>query len=852
MWAAAPVVDGFSRGQGFVPYGVARAAVPAGGLFAGVVNGLEGGRVVEGFVDRDGNTRDSAGVKLPLVLDGAALGDVVVGKDGKVVYWKETRALLGKVVKDDALAAAGQGVRGRVWPLGEERGGIGLAYDPSQVAVVARVEAGERRLRDMGVQEPQAGPLGTVVKPAPVSAYVNMYAASAYGEDLGMRDGFQPLSLDFDGAVNVRDWVLEGRVNYLQDERNPLALQDTRLVRDDPKRMVRYQLGQLSYPVTGFQRFRPLLGAGAARNFSLQPYRVTQPLGRSQFVLNAPATVDIYVNGARVKTLQLAAGVYELNDFPVVNGSNTVKLVITDAAGRREEKTFPVVSDSTLLAKGLSAFALSGGVPMTAAARGLDYDSDDATVVGLWRRGLSDVWTAGVNFQGDSDNQLLGGEQAWLTGIGLVGTQLALSAGDAGVGAGGRLEYRRVAPERQGGAAGSADIWQASVEVQSEAFNLDGGEEVNPLRAQVQGSYSHSFSAALGMTAGATYRALRGESDDYRASTGLYYRPLDDVFVNLDGSYSTQDRFALLLNVAWTPGNKADTFSAAYDSSNRVAGVRWARHRQFNQTGVDADVELEGGREAMNLNGSFAYAGERGTVRLEHDQRNLLGSDVRGTRTQLSVASALVAAGGKAAWSAPVANSFAIVTPADVAEGGGVAVNPMQAGDGETYDARSGRFGPAVLRDLVPYTARSIYAEVGQLKGGENTSFVLAPTYKSGLRVLAGTPGRVAVQGHVVDARERPLALQAATLLREDGGGDIAGVEPAAGEGAMARRLVFTNRDGMFRIEGLAPGNYRMVLAGDPRHSLAFEVADTRQREVDLGSYQVDMVPGRMMSAQVR
>jgi len=117
-----------------------------------------------------------------------------------------------------------------------------------------------------------------------------------------------------------------------------------------PDHLVRTALGDLSYPVEGFQGFQPMLGLTVARNFDLQPYRVSEPTGQTSFFLNSPSRVDIYVNERKVQTMQLNSGPYDMADFPVVNGSNNVKLVITDASGRVEVKQVDIVSDANLLA----------------------------------------------------------------------------------------------------------------------------------------------------------------------------------------------------------------------------------------------------------------------------------------------------------------------------------------------------------------------------------------------------------------------------------------------------------------------------------------------------------------------
>jgi outer membrane usher protein FimD/PapC len=73
----------------------------------------------------------------------------------------------------------------------------------------------------------------------------------------------------------------------------------------DPTRMLRYQAGELSYPIASLQRYRPLVGVGVARQFDLQPYRVTQPGGRTGFTLESTSTVDVYVNGTLVAKAEI-------------------------------------------------------------------------------------------------------------------------------------------------------------------------------------------------------------------------------------------------------------------------------------------------------------------------------------------------------------------------------------------------------------------------------------------------------------------------------------------------------------------------------------------------------------------
>ncbi len=216
----------------------------------------------------------------------------------------------------------------------------------------------------------------TITPPSPVSAYLNIYGAQDYVDSASSSQyrGRQPFRMSTDGALNVNGWVFENSSDFIENDPRPWQRGDARLVHDLPDDMIRTALGDLSYPVEGFQSFQPMLGLTVARDFDLQPYRVSEPTGQTSFFLNSPSRVDVYVNGSKVQTLQLNSGPFNISDFPVVGGSNDVKLVITDAAGRVEVRNVDIVSDTNLLAAGLNKFAYNIGFVSSTVERDRQYD----------------------------------------------------------------------------------------------------------------------------------------------------------------------------------------------------------------------------------------------------------------------------------------------------------------------------------------------------------------------------------------------------------------------------------------------------------------------------------------------
>ncbi len=125
-------------------------------------------------------------------------------------------------------------------------------------------------------------PISQALPVSPVSGYLNMrMGVDYYHKSDGVLDGRQPAIVSFEHALRVEDWVLEADTRYLEKNSTQWQRGNIRVVHDDTERMWRYGFGDLSYPTSGIQQFQPMAGFTLARNFSLQPYRVTTPTGNA-------------------------------------------------------------------------------------------------------------------------------------------------------------------------------------------------------------------------------------------------------------------------------------------------------------------------------------------------------------------------------------------------------------------------------------------------------------------------------------------------------------------------------------------------------------------------------------------
>ena len=102
-------------------------------------------------------------------------------------------------------------------------------------------------------------------------------------------------------------------------------------------------------------------GLQIQRDFGLRSDLVTQPLPNISGSAAVPSTVDVFVNSVKTYSQDVAPGPYSITNLPVVSGSGTAHVVVTDATGRSTDTAVPFFTAPTLLARGLSDFSVDAG-----------------------------------------------------------------------------------------------------------------------------------------------------------------------------------------------------------------------------------------------------------------------------------------------------------------------------------------------------------------------------------------------------------------------------------------------------------------------------------------------------------
>ena len=167
---------------------------------------------------------------------------------------------------------------------------------------------------------------------------------------------------------------------------------ESRVDFDNPDRSWRVVIGDTT--TSGPDWARPFRFGGVqwTTDRSLRPDLVYTPVTVLAQDIGVPSTVDLYVDGVQRYSQAVDPGAYRLNDLPVLDGENRVRVVVTDPAGRQTEMVLPLYTAPDLLAPGTMDFSLEGGVArQNYASESNDYEG--AFLSASLVRGLTDHLT---------------------------------------------------------------------------------------------------------------------------------------------------------------------------------------------------------------------------------------------------------------------------------------------------------------------------------------------------------------------------------------------------------------------------------------------------------------------------
>jgi len=562
---------------------------------------------------------------------------------------------------------------------------------------------------------------------------------------------------------------------------------------------------------------------------TLQPLRNIRPTGRRQFVLERPARIEIYANGALVQAIDVNAGLVDLNRIPALSLSTDIQIIIEDATGRREIDSFTLANDIELLAAGLSEFNVTAGLMRKPSSKGFAY-SATPLLTGQFVRGLNDTLTAGGHFAlmeeyqnggltvaslapggavflgGSMSNDMASGDVGYALSLAYRGDPFQLSDLDSQLNV--RLDYR------------SADYRRLSQTLIAD-----------PIKFDIALDYRLSLTERVAVSLGGNYLESHVDGPATRAVFGGVQVALGRVLASATARYaniggrSDQGVLATLT----IPLGRNHFSTASFDSVSQQARLEARRVRDITVPEFDYGVIVERSPLFDRLTGQARFANSR--FNLDVEMMGSRAGAASGLRDQnvvnFRLQSGLAFADGTLGIGRNPGRGFVIVDRHPSLKDTSVEVET--SGVGRRAGQTNG-LGPAVVSQLSGYRPDNIRVSVLDAPPGYDIGpgeYLSDPGALSGVKLKIGSDAYRSALVTFLMPDGSPVKL-ADGIVRNIATGETGGV--------------FTNSAGRAVLPKLAEGRYRVELVdGDLIYE--FTVGESDPAIIKLGTQTMEMAP---------
>ena len=753
------------------------------------------------------SARDYIQLDVPVLINGAFRGDISAsiepgsadrqGPPKVMVSLERLHNLLGYFAVQEQLSQWFINEQEKELSLGQLRQrGLEIEFDESLLNISVRMKLlGLNSISLRGNREPVPEDGHAQAK---IAGGANFFARNTFSHrsSIGNESGFDETAIDVAGFFTIGGfggWSLFYEADYLENDEREFARQDITVVRDNFKKGVRYSFGDISPQTSGLQNSPELLGFGIERDYrEINPFRNINPRGRSDFTLDRAAEVSFEVNGVIVDIQTLEPGRYSIEDFPLTNGANNVKVIVDDGTSRVEVANFSPFVDLSLLDAGLSNFGLNVGVRRKAGTgRSVRYESDPV-LVGFYERGINQKLTLGAQVEARQNHALIGSTAVYGSRVGLIGLETAVSdRSELGTGYRARLRHEFSHQTKSN--------WLIESDFQ---FDYTSDRFVNLDQDDATGA-GWIGNASLTVGKGSLSLTLGGFISDVgdqtnKAITASLFKSFNRFTLSLDYQISefdneTDSRFGVSVRAPFGGSSLRTSFRSDDDEYE----LDWTRPRARSAgsaTFSGATVRTNNLLSELELDAE--YIGSRFEINAQHRNATFVNPFTESVAdTDISVGGSIGFADGKFAYGRPFTSGFVIVDQHKTLRGSRIAVRGSGGSRAVTSTKR-------LSSTLVPinrsYIEQSFVFDVDDLPIGYDIgagSVNLFPGNLAGYRYTIGSDASNTVLGTVAWPDNEPLELKSGKLIPLDGGEDI---------------VVFTNRTGRFVAEKVAFGKYRM------------------------------------------
>lgn len=314
--------------------------------------------------------------------------------------------------------------------------GVQFTFDEKKLAlnITADPELLQNQSLQLGADNRSRGMI-----PRNNSAFLN-YAISSSGSDAGAGN-----SLDFSAEAGWRlgDYLLMSNANTAPDAsggRKFVRLMSNATY-DDRDNLRRTVVGDFFSPSREFSNGINLGGISVSKLYGLDPYLTRFPTQNITGSVATPSSLEVYLDGQRIRSETLKPGEFELRDLLAYGGARDVQVVLRDAFGRVQQLSYSFYFSDQPLRQGLQEYSYNLGAVRRDYGQASNRYGQIAFSM-FHRYGLSKAITLGFRADSTKDFYNAGPTATVVLGsAGVVSLSLAASAIGDRHGSAGQIGY---------------------------------------------------------------------------------------------------------------------------------------------------------------------------------------------------------------------------------------------------------------------------------------------------------------------------------------------------------------------------------------------------------------------------
>ena len=627
----------------------------------------------------------------------------------------------------------------------------------------------------------------------------------------GNEQGLAPFEADFSGFTSINGfdgWALIYSADYREDAAIRFSRGNVTAIHNNFEHAIRYALGDIRPTVSRFQSSIDIAGLSIERDYSrINPFRNLRPNGRNTFTLERNAKVSFQVNGTTVLIRDLAAGSYDVSDFPLITGNNDVTIIIDDGSSKKEISRFSTYVDTSLLSKGFTNFGLNIGFPVDPEAnfRSRKYKNDPVALA-FWEKGLTDSLTLGFQIELAEHHQLLASSAIFGNNYGFWGVELASSnQDDIGNGYSGLLQYELEPKKSFLGWTSRLDL---QAQYKSEEFINLGQRVVSDEQRNVNGRLRFQKNKSS-INLSSSYRKTGDrETKFFSINLSQSYRSFS---ASLNTQYSQQNngdsdtRFSINLSkkIGKNRHKNNHRLRARYNSKDHNSSIELRNTSGNNVGDIFYNMALQDSDLSKTIDIDMSYIQDRYEVDLSHQSgKSKSANNSTRSQTNLGLATSIGFADGSFSFGRPFDDGFIILKRHKTLANKKVAISKNAFSDSIIS---STHFLNTVLIPLnSSFRSSTFLVDVEDLPIGYDTDggeIKVFPNQTPAYVYQLGSNASNIIIGRLHDNQDKPLSLVSGKLI------------PRNPNEALSIDF-FTNKTGRFVAEKIAEGTYDIQLSG--------------------------------------